>query len=259
MGTENLDRSAVGVIEVDSGSGWQNLGIIRQETVRVNGEEIKHLDVSSYPFGTDLAIFGNLDIEIEFVWEEVADVNLWNIILHGGSMVTTNEGTQNVVNEAVALNGASWKPLAYAGDFKSDCAVTVSSEVGGGGVVYSEGVDYYLDRRSGHLARVVSGSITDGQTVYVDYTYKTYSGKHFEIYRGSKPTNYTLRLTKPLLNSDNMRITHSKVSFSTSMEMPLNPGEEGAWTGVTTKIKFLKDKAGIYGEYGRWEIFTPQS
>ena len=71
MGTENLDQSAVGIIEVDSGSGWQNLGIIREETIRANGEEIKHFDVSSYPFGTDMTIFGNLDIEIEFIWEEM--------------------------------------------------------------------------------------------------------------------------------------------------------------------------------------------
>jgi hypothetical protein len=54
-----------------------------------------------------------------------------------------------------------------------------------------------------------------------------------------------------------MRITHSKVNFSSAVELPLQPGEEGAWAGVTSKIKILKDNGGVYGNYGRWEIFTP--
>ena len=257
MGTENLDQSAVGIIEVDSGSGWQNLGIIREETIRANGEEIKHFDVSSYPFGTDMTIFGNLDIEIEFIWEEIADIDLWNVILHGGSITSTNAGTQGVTDEEVILNGTNWTALSYAADFKVDCDVTVSSESAGGGTDYTEGTDFFLDRKTGHIARISGGAISDGATVYVDYTYNTYDGKYFEIYKDNKPEDYALRLTKPLLNGDNMRVTHSKVNFSTAVELPLLPGEEGAWAGVTSKIKFLKDSGGSYGVYGRWEVYTP--
>ena len=261
MGTNNLDRSAVGVIEVNPGSGWQDLGIIREETVRVNGEEVKHFDVSSYPFGTDMTIFGNLDIEIEFVWEEIGNIDLWNVMLHGGTVQTTSSGTQSVVDEALLINSdyasGVWNALAYAADFDEDCTVTVASESGGGGTTYTEDTDYIIDRKSGHIGRVSGGSITDGQTVYVDYTYKTYAGKYFEMFVDTKPEDHVLRLTKPLLNGDNMRITHGKVNLSSAMELPLNPGDEGAWAGVTSKIKFLKDAGGSYGSYGRWEIYTP--
>lgn len=261
MGTENLDRSAVGKIEVNPGGGWQDLGVIREETIRVNGEEVKHYDVSSYPFGTDMTIFGNLDIEIEFVWEEIANIDLWNVMLHGGSVSTTNAGTQAVADEPVVMNGSyasgKWNALIFGADFDEDCSVTVSSESGGGGTTYTEDTDYIIDRKGGHIGRVSAGSITDGQTVYVDYTYKTYDGKYFEMFEDVKPEDHVLRLTKPLLNGDNMRITHGKVNLSSTMELPLNPGDEGAWAGVTSKIKFLKNPGGAYGAYGRWEIYTP--
>jgi hypothetical protein len=255
MGTENLDRSAVGIIEVDPGTGWQALGIIREETVRVNGKEITHLDVSGYPFGVDKTVFGNIDVEIEFIWEEIADIDLWNVALHGGTMTTTGAGTQAVTDEDTVMTGTSWIALAHAADFMFDCAVTVTDE--SGSTTYTEGTDYYLDRKGGHVKRIAGGSIADGEFVHVDYTYNTYDGKHFAIFVDSAPTNYAMRLTKPLLNGDNMRITHGKVNFSATSELPLKPGEEGAWAGVTSKIKLLKDSGGAYGEYGRWEIYTP--
>ena len=259
MGTDNLDRQAVGVIEVDSGSGWSNLGIIREETIRVNGEEIKHTDVSGYPFGTDMTIFGNLDIEIEFVWEEIADIDLWNIVLHGGSMNTTSAGTQPVTDEELVMNGAytngEWNALGYAADFDEDCTVVITDSTDT--TTYTEGTDYIIDRKSGHIGRISGGGISDGESVHVDYSYKTYDGKYFEVFNDSSPTNHILRLTKPLLNGDTMRITHSRVNLSAAMELPLNPGEEGAWAGVNSKLIFLKDAGGTYGDYGRWEIFTP--
>jgi hypothetical protein len=255
MGTENLDRSAVGAIEVNSGSGWQALGIIREETVRVNGKEITHLDVSGYPFGVDETVFGSVDIEIEFIWEEIADIDLWSLVLHGGNVCTTNEGTQSVVGENVALKGTNWIGLIHGVDFRFDCSVTVTSE--SGSITYAENTDYYLDRKGGHLKRISSGSISDGQLIHVDYVYNTYTGRYFTIFSDSAPTNYTMRLTKPLLNGNTMRITHGKASFSSMAELPLKPGEEGVWAGVASKIKFLKDNAGVYGDYGRWEIYTP--
>ncbi len=255
MGTENLDRSAVGSIEVNSGSGWRALGIIKEETVRVDGKEVTHLDVSGYPFGVDKAVFGNVIIEIEFIWEEIADIDLWSLILHGGNATTSAAGTQVVTGEEVVLKGTNWMALAHAADFTFDGLVTVTNTAGS--ITYIDGTDYYLDRKGGHLKRIVAGSITDGQNVNVDYTYNTYTGKYFMIFSDPAPISYAIRLIKPLLNGDNMRITHSRVNFSSAAELPLRPGEEGAWAGVTSKIKLLKDGDGIYGSYGRWEIYTP--
>ncbi len=255
MGTENLDRSAVGAIEVDSSSGWRPLGIIREETVRVNGKEVTHVDVSGYPFGADKTIFGNVNIEIEFVWEEIADIDLWNLALHGGNMTTSMAGIQAVTSESIVLTGTNWMALVHSADFTFDCQVAVASEAET--ITYAEGVDYYLDRKGGHLKRISGGSIVSGQTIHIDYSYNVYTGKYFTIFANSAPVDYAMRLTKPLLNGDNMRITHSRVNFSSTAELPLKPGEEGAWAGVTSKIKLLKDSGGVYGAYGRWEIYTP--
>ncbi len=255
MGTGNLDRSAVGTIEVDGNSGWQTLGIIREEIVRINGHEITHFDTSRYPFGVDKTIFDNVDIEIEFIWEEIADIDLWNIVLHGGGMVTSTPGAQTVTNEEVFLRATDWIRLAHAADFAFDSSMNVTDEEDN--VTYIEGSDYFLDRKGGHLRRIAGGSIGDGQMVHVDYTYNTYAGMYFRIFDVSAPNEYAMRLTKPMLNGDNLRITHSMVEFSSAVELPLRPGERGAWAGVISKIRFLRDSDGAYGMYGRWEIYTP--
>jgi hypothetical protein len=255
MGTDNLDRSAVGTIEINGGSGWQVLGIIREEIVRVNGEEINHFDVSEHPHGVDKTVFGNVDVEIEFTWEEIADIGLWIIVLHGGSITTTTAGVQTAGNENVIMTGIDWIALTHATDFAFDSPVDVTDREGS--VTYIESTDYYLDRKGGHLKRIAGGSIGEGQTVCVDYSYNTYAGKCFSIFENPTPSVFTVRLIKPLLNGDNLRITHSKVSFSSSTELPLKPGDGGSWAGVTSRIRFLKDIGGVYGAYGRWEIYTP--
>ena len=114
MGRGNLDRSEVGAIEVDGGSGWQILGIIREEIVRINGKEITHLDTSGYPFGVDKTIFSSVDIEIDFIWEEIADIDLWNIVLHGGNMTVSMVGIQTVLNEEVTMKSVDWIAFSHA-------------------------------------------------------------------------------------------------------------------------------------------------
>jgi hypothetical protein len=255
MGVENLDRSVVGVIEINGGSGWQALGLIREEIIRVNGKEITHLDTSTFPFGINETILESVDIEIEFIWEEIADINLWSIVLYGGPITVSTAGTQAVTNEEVTMRDTNWIALIRAADFTFDCFVDVTNEEGN--ITYTEGTDYYLDRKGGHLRRITSGLIGDGQMVHVGYTYNTYDGKSFRIFDNPTPNDYTIRLTKPMLNGDKMRITHSRTNFSSITELPLKPGGGGVWAGVTSKIKFLKDIGGIYGAYGCWEIYTP--
>ena len=255
MGTGNLDRSAVGSIEVNSGSGWQTLGIIGEEVVRVNGEEITHFDTSGHPPGIDKTVFGSLNVEIEFKWREIADIDLWHIVLHGGGVTTTMAGIQTVTAENMTMGDVDWIALAHAADFTFDGPVGVTSQ--DGEISYVEGSDYYIDRKGGHFKRIEGGAIAEGQTVHVDYTYNTYVGKYFKIFENREPIDYTVRLTKPLLNGDNLRITHSRVNFSSTTELPLRPEGGGTWASVTGKIRFLKDDEGIYGAYGRWEIYTP--
>lgn len=250
-----LDRSVVGSIEVDAGGGFVNLGAIREETIKVNGEEVEHINVQSYPIAADDTAFGKVSVEIDFTWEQIADPDLWNMILHGGTVAITTAGSQAVANEPVALSGINWKALVHAADFKFDSAVVVTHS--SGSPTYVEGEDFYLDRKGGHIKRIATGDITDGQSVLVDYEYNTHAGKSFKIFDNAVPAEYAFRLTKPLKNNNILRIQHTKAKFSASMELGLNPGDAGAWAGVNSTLKFVKDDTGVYGPFGTWEIYTP--
>lgn len=260
--TGNQDRSAVGTIEVNPGTGFVELGKIVEEEIRINGELIKSWDVASYPFGVDETIRGNVEIEIDFTWREISDIALWNMIIHGGAVTTTTADTQAVTDEEMTLDGRydsnEWNALAYAADFDIDCTVVVGSAALGGGSTWAEGTDYIISRKTGELGRIHGAGIDDGDTVYVDYVYDTYAGKYFEMMADETPAEYVFRFIKPLLNGDNKRIQHGKVIFGSEMGLSLSPGDgEGAWVGVPSKVIFLKDTGGTYGNYGRWEIYTP--
>lgn len=82
----------------------------------------------------------------------------WN---HATSMVAVQ------VDEAVALIGTTASNLKFA----NISNVRVASAVKGGGTVYTITTDYTLSTTNGTVTRVGGAGITDGQTVYVTYTY----------------------------------------------------------------------------------------
>jgi len=256
MGSDKLDRSAVGVIEVETDGGWVDLGIITEEIIRINGVEMPHLDTTERPFGIDRMLLKEVSVEIDFVWAEVGDISLWRLVTGGGDMTETTPGTETVTDEEATLSQDAWMPLAFGVDIVADNAVTVHGAAGGG-TEYTENVDYYLDRRGGHLRRISGGAISEGQAVFVDYQRLCYSGRFFSPWEGNEAEAASLRLTKPLTGGDIFRITHSRVVFHCSHELPLAPGGDGAWAGVKSGVRFLKDTDGAYGPFGRWEIYTP--
>ena len=256
MGSDKLDRSAVGVVEVVTDEGWVDLGIIHEEVIRINGVEIPHIDTNDRPFGIDRMMLKEVSVDIDFIWAEVGDIALWRLVMGGGTMTVTESGAENVTDEEVTLSSVAWAPLFYGADFITDSNVTVH-DAAGGGVEYEQDVDYYLDRREGHLRRIPGGAISDGQTVFVDYQRRCLSGRYFHPWEGEEAQATSIRLTKPLTGGDIFRITHSRAVFGTSHELPLAPGRGGDWAGVKSGIRFLKDAGGIYGPFGRWEIYTP--
>jgi hypothetical protein len=254
MGTENLDRSAVGHLFVNDGTGEVDIGAIKDLSVKVNGKLVQHMDVSGYPFGVDYSAFGAKTVDIEFTWEEISDILTWNKVLHGGTVSTTTAATVAVTDEHVTLAGTAKSKLLYGDLFDFDCTVVVN-EIGGDTTLFVEGTDYILDRSTGEIMRFGAG-IGDGDTVHVDYAYNTFVGKYFSILDASVPDEYAVRILKPLTNGDNLRIQHTKAIFGAEQEFSLNPGEEGEWAGAKSKITFLKD-ASTYDYFGRWEIYTP--
>ena len=256
MGNDKLDRSAVGVVEVVTDEGWESLGIIHEEIIRINGVEIPHIDTNNRPFGIDRMVLKDVSVDIDFIWAEVGDIDLWRLVMGGGTMTVTESGTGDVSDEEVTLSGNAWTPLFYAADFAVDCSVTVH-DTAGGGVEYEQDIDYYLDRRGGHLGHVSGGAVADGQTVFVDYQRRCFSGRYFHPWEGEEVHATPFRLTKPLTGGNIFRITHSRAVFNGSITFPLAPGREGCWAGVKSGIRFLKDAEGPYGPFGRWEIYTP--
>ena len=256
MGNDKLDRSAVGVIEVVTDQGWESLGIIHEEVIRINGVEIPHIDTNDRPFGVDRMLLKEVSVDIDFIWAEVGDIALWRLVTGGGAMTVTESGTEDVVDEEAILSGEAWTPLFHAADFVTDGVVTVHDTAGGGGG-YVQDVDYHLDRRGGHLRRIPGGGISDGQTIFVDYQRRCLSGRYFHSWEGEEANSTPVRLIKPLTGGDVFRITHSRAVFSSTHELPLAPGREGNWAGVKSGIRFLKDSEGPYGPFGRWEIYSP--
>lgn len=256
MGTDKLDRSAVGVVEVVTDGGWESLGIIHEEVIRINGVEIPHIDTTDRPFGIDRMMVTEVSVDIDFVWAEVGDIALWRLVMGGGTMTVTASGTETVSDEEVTLTATAWIPLLYSAEFITDGIVTVR-DAAGSGAAYEQDVDYYLDRRKGHLRRIPGGGISDGRTVFVDYERRSFSGRYFHPWEGEEAQPASLRLTKPLTGGDVFRITHSRAVFNSSLELPLAPGSSGSWAGVRSGVRFLKDGEGPYGPFGRWEIYTP--
>lgn len=72
------------------------------------------------------------------------------------------------VDEALVLTGTTAIPLKRG----TVSNVRVASAVAGGGTVYTVTTDYTASLTNGTVTRVGSGAITDGQTVYVTYTYQ---------------------------------------------------------------------------------------
>lgn len=83
----------------------------------------------------------------------------WN---HATSLVAV------AVDEAIALPGTTAVNLKHP----TVTNVRVASAVKGGGTVYTAGgTDYTLNATNGTVTRAGGGAITDGQTVYVTYTW----------------------------------------------------------------------------------------
>lgn len=259
--TGNLDLSGIGKIEVNDGTGWKEIGSVKSSTPKFNGEPIKHFSTEYNTPVVDAIMKGTVEVSVDFTWEEVADHLLWQMVLYGGTLVTTNAGTQAITDEAVVLTGEVWKALKYGNYLDESESITVSSEAGGGGTTYVEGTDYLIDLYGGHIRRITGGGITSGNTVYVDYTRIKYDAVGFHPHENDTIPQYQFRWTKPLKadedgNKRYLVVTHSKGSFSMNIEWPLEPGEKGAFSGVNSTIEFIADPDGEWGIFGFWDFQT---
>lgn len=106
----------------------------------------------------------------------LAEVNLDTIaVTDGGLVVTTpNPGVATpVVNELHTLSNDEVESFAFKNGANTRVASIVVTNIGGG-TTYVEGTDYeivVLPNGYTGIVRVQTGSITNGQTLEIDYTY----------------------------------------------------------------------------------------
>lgn len=81
-------------------------------------------------------------------------------------------GVGVIVDQAVVLNGTTVTNLKVNNVARGNVSnVTVRSAPNMAGTVYIAGTDYTLVAGAGTIARIALAGITDGQTVYVSFTY----------------------------------------------------------------------------------------
>jgi hypothetical protein len=260
------DFGAVGYLEYDSvllGGGMTDFGIVREVSTTPGGILLPHYNVQDAgKQGIDSYAITSAEPTIKFLAGHIADPNLWFMIFHGATLNVSTPGTTGVVDEAIILTGdadsGNFFSLAHGVDLDNTVAVVVEDIAGGGATPYVEGTDYFFDYSDGKIARIDGGGITAGVAAYVTYTYKTYAGKYFEIFESVDAPEFGIRYTKPLKNGQNFRYQHDRALIKGTGSWD-NAPPEGApkYVSMEITISILKSTGGIYGDFGRVDIFTP--
>lgn len=136
---------------------------------------------------------------------KVLGVAKWN---HATTMLAA------AVDESIALPGTTAIPLSHA----NVSNVRVASAIVGGGTVFVSGTDYTLNATNGTVARIGSAGITDGQTVYVTYTYQLTQTQLFQ----EQGMNFWNNLDEVSQNESRVTvITDAELLFTTQYDTTL--------------------------------------
>lgn len=190
---QNVNAVRFGSAKMEIGAtlaALQDMGALRNVKFI---ENFAPFTVKSDNAGEVMAGVADQSMLITADWLE-PDLAKLNTLRGGIDTYSTTAGSSTpVTDEAVILSGYIFSRVANrdaAGAMPT--GIVVSSAISGGGTNYVLGTDYYvaLDP-SGYLAiaRKNGGSITDGQTVYVDYTYTAAASKTLKS-GGKRKMNY---------------------------------------------------------------------
>jgi hypothetical protein len=84
------------------------------------------------------------------------------------AVINDNTGVQSVGNESVTADLGNFTELNGYSLVNGSVEVTDDS----GTTIYSEGTDYEVDYEAGKLKALTGGSISDGESLLVDYDYE---------------------------------------------------------------------------------------
>lgn len=134
----------------------------------------------------------------------------------------------SVTDEAATSDESAWVDLANARLQPGTVTITGS----GGSPTYTEGTDYVIDYAEGRLYTLASGSIGDGTTLEVDYTYDAIrKGEMSTIERGKQTLSF--ELVEMAADRLATQISNEAIVFSR--------GQLG-WDAVTRTVNSLVDQ-----------------
>lgn len=177
---------------------------------------------------------------IALTLDEVDKTNLAYALL--GDTSAINVTGASVTDESIVAHDGAWSSLDFR-NIDDQTPVTATGE--GGSPSYTEGTDFEIDHRLGLFRPIAGGSITDGDTVLVSYSYLDATGS--KVSGGVQP-QIRARVfldgknladgSDILVNVDEARITpDSEVDFLSSEFVPLS---------MTGSMKLLDGKAAPY-------------
>lgn len=145
--------------------GFIPVGNATALTLGIETSVFQHKESCSGTRGVDKEIVQEIAVNVAMTLESLNKENL-ALAMYGSSALGT-AGT--VTDEQTALYLDKWMPLKN---------IKVSSVIVGDDAVptttYTEGTDYVLNPETGSIKALTGGAITDGQVVFVDYSYDAY-------------------------------------------------------------------------------------
>lgn len=145
--------------------GFVPVGNVSALTIGVETTVFQHKESCSGTRGIDKEITQEIVVTLAMTMESISDENL-ALALYGTTAPVVGASP---TDELVTLYHDKWSPLDH---------IKVSAVVVGDDAVptttYVEGVDYELNAETGSIKALSTGTITDLQVVFVDYTHAGY-------------------------------------------------------------------------------------
>lgn len=119
----------------------------------------------------DLSIEVSLGLTVKFTLDEYSADNLNLALLGDRTIATESQPAGHQVNDVITGYSGKWTKLFRRHLVNNDASPVVVTDVAGT-TTYVEGTDYELDAVIGRLKVITGGSISDGDTLHVDYDYE---------------------------------------------------------------------------------------
>lgn len=140
-----------------------------------------------------------------------------------GTVTDKATSTPSVTDEQVYLYNNYFMRLI--GSNISDAPAPTVTDGEASPTEYTEGVDYEIDYDNGLIRRILTGSIADGQKVYVSYTYSRKAYKELKMGVETSINTYPLLYVVPMKNQGRIKIKIWKAVPTEFGELPFQSDE----------------------------------